>query len=79
MAYEDEVEQQITGRTYEECKEKLFNTYGKDFRITNKVTLSIIKNHILRMAAVHIIRIKFLKQNSLQETEKQYFSRKAAF
>ena len=38
MAYEDEVEQQITGRTYEECKEKLFNTYGKDFRITNKVT-----------------------------------------
>ncbi len=36
MAYDDEVEQRITGRTYEECKEKLFNTYGKDFRITNK-------------------------------------------
>ena len=37
MAYEDEIEQKITGRTFEECKEKLFNTYGKDFRITNKV------------------------------------------
>lgn len=37
MAYEDEIEQKITGRTFEECKEKLFNAYGKDFRITNKV------------------------------------------
>ena len=37
MAYDDELEQKITGRTFEECKEKLFNTYGKDFRITNKV------------------------------------------
>lgn len=37
MAYEDEIEQKITGRTFEECKEKLFNLYGKDFRITNKV------------------------------------------
>ena len=37
MAYEDEIEQKISGRTYEECKEKLFNAYGKDFRITNKV------------------------------------------
>ncbi len=37
MAYEDEVEQKITGKTFEECKEKLFNMYGKDFRITNKV------------------------------------------
>ncbi len=38
MAYEDEIEQKITGRTYEECREKLFNAYGKDFRIINKVT-----------------------------------------
>ena len=37
MAYEDEIEQKITGNTYEECKEKLFNLYGKDFRIINKV------------------------------------------
>ncbi len=37
MAYEDEIEQKISGRTYEECKEKWFNAYGKDFRITNKV------------------------------------------
>ena len=37
MAYEDEIEQKITGNTYEECKEKLFNMYGKDFRIINKV------------------------------------------
>ena len=36
MAFEDEIEQKITGKTYEECKEKLFNAYGKDFRITNK-------------------------------------------
>ena len=37
MAYEDEIEQKITGSTFEECKEKLFNLYGKNFRITNKV------------------------------------------
>ena len=37
MAYEEEIEQKITGSTYEECKEKLFNLYGKDFRITNKI------------------------------------------
>ena len=38
MAYEDEIEQKITGNTYEECKEKLFAQYGKNFRIINKVT-----------------------------------------
>ena len=38
MAYDDEIEQKITGRTYEECKEKLFNQYGKNFRITDRVT-----------------------------------------
>ncbi len=38
MAYEDEIEQKITGSTYEECKEKLFAQYGKNFRIINKVT-----------------------------------------
>ena len=38
MAYDDEMEQKITGRTYEECKEKLFNQYGKNFRIIDKVT-----------------------------------------
>ena len=38
MAFEDEIEQKITGSTYEECKEKLFNKYGKAFRITSKVT-----------------------------------------
>ena len=37
MAYEDEVEQKITGSTFEECKEKLYKLYGKNFRITNKV------------------------------------------
>ena len=37
MAYEDEIEQKITGSSFEECKEKLFKAYGKDFRITNKV------------------------------------------
>lgn len=36
MAYEDEIEQKITGSTYEECKEKLFNMYGKNFRIINR-------------------------------------------
>ena len=38
MAYEDEIEQRRTGKTYEECKEKLFDTYGRNFRITNKYT-----------------------------------------
>ena len=38
MAYEDEIEQKITGSTYEECKEKLFAQYGKNFRIITKVT-----------------------------------------
>ena len=38
MAYEEEIEQKITGRTYEECKEKLFAQYGKNFRIINKFT-----------------------------------------
>ena len=38
MAYEDEIEQKITGSSFEECKEKLFNLYGKNFRIINKVT-----------------------------------------
>ena len=38
MAYDDEIEQKITGSTYEECKEKLFAQYGKNFRIINKVT-----------------------------------------
>ena len=36
MAYEDEIEQKITGSTFEECKEKLFSLYGKDYKITNK-------------------------------------------
>ncbi len=38
MAYEDELEQRITGSSYEECKEKLFSQYGKNFRITNRFT-----------------------------------------
>ncbi len=37
MSYDNEVEQKITGRTFEECKEKLHNTYGNDYRITNRV------------------------------------------
>ena len=36
MAYDEEIEQKITGRTFEECKEKLFSLYGKDYKITNK-------------------------------------------
>lgn len=36
MAYDEEIEQKITGRSFEECKEKLFSLYGKDYRITNK-------------------------------------------
>ena len=38
MAYDDEIEQKITGNTYEECKEKLFKSYGNNYRITNRVT-----------------------------------------
>lgn len=38
MAYEDEIEQKITGRTFDECREKLYSLYGKGYRITNKNT-----------------------------------------
>jgi len=36
MAYEDGIERKIFGRTYEECKEKLYREYGNDYRIINK-------------------------------------------
>ena len=36
MSYDGEIEQKITGRSFEECKEKLFNAYGKDYRIIKK-------------------------------------------
>ena len=36
MAYENQIEQKVTGRTYEECKEKLYAQFGKDYRIINK-------------------------------------------
>ena len=37
MAYEEEIEHTITGSTYEECREKLHNMYGKDYTIKKKV------------------------------------------
>lgn len=36
MAYDDEIENKITGHSYDECREKLFKLYGKDYRIINK-------------------------------------------
>ena len=36
MAYENEIEMKITGRSLDECKEKLFGLYGSDYRITKK-------------------------------------------
>lgn len=36
MAFEEEIENKITGRSYEECREKLYKLYGKDYRIINK-------------------------------------------
>ena len=36
MAYEDEIEQKITGKTFDDCKNKLFKLYGRDYHITNK-------------------------------------------
>ena len=36
MAYEDEIEQKITGMTMDECRQKLYNLYGKGYRITDK-------------------------------------------
>lgn len=35
MAYE-EIEQEITGKNIEECRDKLFKLYGRDYRILNK-------------------------------------------
>lgn len=37
MAYENEIEYQVTGNSYEECREKLYKMYGKDYTIKNKV------------------------------------------
>lgn len=36
MSYDDEIENKITGRSLEECRDKLFKLYGKDYRIVNK-------------------------------------------
>ena len=36
MAYEDEIEQEITGMTMDECRQKLYNMYGKGYRIKDK-------------------------------------------
>lgn len=36
MAYEEEIEQEITGKSLEECRDKLYKMYGKDYRIRNK-------------------------------------------
>ncbi len=36
MAYDDEIENKITGRSLAECRDKLFKLYGKDYRIVNK-------------------------------------------
>ena len=36
MAYENEVVQEITGKTYDECRQKLFKLYEHDYQIVNK-------------------------------------------
>lgn len=36
MAYDEEIEQEITGKSLEECRDKLYKMYGKDYRIRNK-------------------------------------------
>lgn len=38
MAFEDSVEQTITGKTFDECRKKLFRLYGTDYRIIDKNT-----------------------------------------
>lgn len=37
MAYEEEIEQKITGKSIEDCRDKLYKQFGKDYRIINKV------------------------------------------
>lgn len=39
MAFEDEIEQTITGETLAECKQKLFELYGHDYQIKDKKTI----------------------------------------
>ncbi len=36
MAYENEVVQEITGKSYDECRQKLFKLYEHDYQIVNK-------------------------------------------
>lgn len=38
MAFEDNIEQEITGKTLDECRRKLFRLYGTDYRIVDKYT-----------------------------------------
>lgn len=36
MAYDEDIELEMTGRNIDECRDKLFKMYGKDYRILNK-------------------------------------------
>lgn len=36
MALEDEIKQTITGDSFEECRKRLYNTYGADYQIIDK-------------------------------------------
>ena len=76
MAYEEEIEQTITGRTYEECKEKLFNTYGKDFRITDKKIdfrpggfLYLKKKNVLSKTSIYSTKLLFFCYWKILEKE----------
>lgn len=37
MAYDEEIEQEITGKSIDECRNELFKMYGKNYRILRKV------------------------------------------
>lgn len=77
MAYEDEIEQKITGSSFEECKEKLFNTYGKDFRITNRyVDFRPGFLHLTKKAVTVVTYVVSHQQSYSQANNRAYYQNK---
>ena len=76
MAYEDEIEQKITGRTYEECKEKLHSLYGRNYRITNKV-VDFRASGILHLKKKPVTIVSYIvphQKSYASETERTSYS-----
>ena len=75
MAYDDEIEQKITGRTFDECKEKLFNLYGKGYRITNK-TVEFRQGGFLHLSKKPVTVVSYVvNHQSSYNSEMEQFNR----